>query len=249
MMILTVQPWFYHVSNICKIVFKSFHYWPIWAVGMRGRLATNFKGSRSSLAERVFANPTLYVYQLVFHLVCWNGALFWYKCKWDSSDCCCSAAEQDCCWFSCGRAASLQAVGEVQSNSSALGSLFWQLREGPYFFMHSNILLHREYQGQLFPWPSRATVFQRSHLAVKTGVFCSVQSNLARKSLALSNCFFPYAFLLGYLFFSECRFIIYFTCPKEHSCLLPSLSAPSKPLPVNRSTDSQTTCWLGLVCQ
>ena len=168
---------------------------------MRGRSATNFKGSRSSLTERVFANPALYVYHLVFHFVRWNSALLWYKCKWDSSDCCCLAAECVCCWFSCGRAACLQAGREVQSNSSALGFLFWQLREDLYFLVRSNMFLHREYQAQLFPLPSRATVFQRSHLAVKTGVFCSVQSNLARKSPALSSCFSPYASLLGNLFF------------------------------------------------
>lgn len=69
---------------------------------------------------------------LVVHFVCWKSALLWCNCKWDSSDCCCSAAEHYCCWFSCGRAVSLQAGREVQSNSSALGFIFGQLKEGPY---------------------------------------------------------------------------------------------------------------------
>lgn len=217
---------------------------------MRGRSATNFKGSRSSLTERAFANPTLYVYHLLFHFMCWNSALLWYECKWDSSDCCCcSAAERDCCWVSYGRAASLQAGRGIQSNSFALGFLFWQLREDPYFLIHSNNFLHKEYQAQLFPWSSRATVCQRNHLAVKIWgfLFCSDQSS--KEISSFIQFFFSLCFPFVEPLFTECRFIMYSTHPKEHSCFLPSLSAPSKPPPGNRSTHSQTTWWFGSVCQ
>ena len=216
---------------------------------MHGRSATNFKGSRSSLTERAFANPTLHTYHLVFHLVCLNSALLWCKCKADSGDCCCSAPECDCCWFSCGKVAFLQAKRGIQSTSSALESPFWQLGEGTYFLVHSNVFLHREYQAQLFPWTSRATAFQRTHLAMKiwSFLFCSEWSS--KEISSFIQLFFSLYCSFAGLIFSRCGLTMYFTHLKEHFCFLPTLSAPSKPLPGNRSTGSQTTWWFGSVCQ
>lgn len=105
---------------------------------------------------------------------------------------------------------------------------------------HSSIILHRKYQAQLFPQPSRATVVQRSHwtLNVWSSLLCSEHS---RKEVSrLKLLLFSLCFSSRELVFPACRFMMYFNHTKDHSCFLPSLSAPSKPLPINGSTDSQT---------
>lgn len=194
---------------LIKWSFQNFHHWPAWAGGMCKRI--DFKGSRSSLAVIAFANSTLYVNHLVLHSVCWDSALLWASRA--SSDCRCLAAEPRRCWCSCGRAAPLKEGW----HSSALGPWFWQLREGPVFLVHSSILLHREYQAQVFPWPSRATVVLRSHWTVNvwSSLLCSEHS---RKEISSFNqLLFSLCFSSGEVVFPVCRFLMYFSHPKEHS--------------------------------
>lgn len=74
------------------------------------------------------------------------------------------------------------------------GAPIWELREGPNFLVHSNIILHREYQAKLFPWPSRATVVQRSHWTVNvwSSLLCPEHSReevFSFNQLLFSSCF------------------------------------------------------------
>lgn len=224
---------------LIKWNFQNFHHQPSWAGGMCER--TNFKGSRSSLAVRALANPPLYVDPLVFLCVCWESALP--GASRASSDCCCCLPQSPIL-------ADVAVEGQQPWRKDGAGQQLcprvsiWQLREGLNFSVHSNIILHRKYHTKPFPWPSGATVFQRSHCTLNVWVLCPAQSTLEKKSSALTSCFSS-----GELVFPACRFMMYANHSKKHSCFLPSLSAPSKFLPVNGSTDSHTTNWFGSICQ
>lgn len=136
---------------------------------------------------------------------------------------------------------SRKAGREGQGQSSAWGSLFLQLR-GPLLLSTFLCILTLKIPcPQLLPRPSTETIFQRNHLAVKKNEFSVLLRAIYQGIILLYPAlFYLCASLLGKPVCSDCRYIMFLTCLKEHFCLLPFLSALSTPLLVNRATNSQT---------